>query len=530
MRTIIFNCRALTMNQAMPEATAAVTDGEEILYVGSDSQALSFAHKDARIIDARGGSLLPGFNDSHMHLLGFGLHLRTIDCREFTSISSLQEQVAERASMTPQGEFIVGRGWDQNKWPGGRYPCRFDLDSAAPNHPVVLFRACGHVLVANSLALQLAKVDATTLDVLGGSFDRTEQGELTGVLREKAMEYVYVALPEITPHQISQALAQAAGYAVSRGLTTVQTHDGSGSEWQQIVQMYQTLKLPLRVNVLFNLDREQILLDGEHMLAINAKNSDRLGVKTIKIMADGSLGARTAAMSEPYTDDPLNKGLSYYTQDSLNALVSAAHQAGFQVAIHAIGDFTAEQAIRAIESAQGSNKTRRHRLIHCQVLRRDLVERMARAGIVAEIQPIFVTTDLHWTKERIGKERLSFAYAWKSLLEFGVQCAGGSDCPVETMDPLAGITAAVTRTDGSGYPSGGWLPREKLSVREAIALFTVGSAYAEHMETIKGQIKPHFAADLVLLEGDIEAVPPLEIKNMRVKMTMVAGRVVFEQS
>jgi len=530
MRTIFHNCRVLTMNPSMPEATAVVAEGAKIIYVGNDRLALSFAGNDSRLIDGGGGSLLPGFNDSHLHLLGLGLSMNNIDCRDVLDMPALQEKVAARVRSAPLGEAILGRGWDQNKWPAATYPSRYDLDQVSPHHPVILFRACGHVLVCNSRALQMANIDDSIQDVEGGSFDRTPDEKLTGVLREKAMNFILSALPKSSPQVLRDALVKAAEHAVANGITTVQTHDGGGNDWEEVVQAYRDLDLPLRVNVLFNLDKDEILAYGQDMRAASSRDEQKLGVKTIKIMADGSLGARTAALREPYHDDPTNTGLYYYTQEAFDDLVRAAHQAGFQVAIHAIGDYTADQAITAIERAQGSDTARRHRLIHCQILRRDLVARMAQANIVAEIQPIFVTTDLHWTEHRIGPERLPYAYAWKSLLEFGVQCAGGSDCPVEGISPLAGIAAAVTRSDSNGFPREGWLPEQKLSIREAIALFSIGSAYAEHMEWCKGQIRPHYLADLVLLGEDIEAVKPLDIRGVKVKLTMIAGSIAYEQS
>lgn len=530
MQTIFHNCHVLTMNPSMPEAAAVVTRGDKIVYVGNDSTALSFAGPGSRIIDGRGGSLLPGFNDSHLHLLGLGLSMSNIDCRDLLGLPALQAKVAARVREASADEVILGRGWDQNKYPGATYPSRFDLDEVAPHHPVILFRACGHVLVCNSRALQLANINDGVEDVEGGSFDRTPAGELTGVLREKAMSFVLSALPKSSPEVIRTALLRAAEHALSHGITTAQTHDGNGNDWEEVARAYHELALPLRVNLLFNLDRSEIMSFGPTMLAANSRDEQRVGVKTIKIMADGSLGARTAALSEPYHDDPNNTGLSYYTQEAFDDLVRVAHQAGFQVAVHAIGDYTADQAITAIERAQGSDTTRRHRLIHCQILRRDLVERMSQANIVAEIQPIFVTTDLHWTEDRVGKERLRHAYAWRSLLEFGVNCAGGSDCPVEIIAPLAGITAAVTRSDNNGNPPEGWLPEQKLTVREAVALFTVGSAYAEHMEGCKGQIRPQYLADLVLLAKNVETVEARHIRDIKIALTMVAGHIAYAPS
>lgn len=528
MRTIFTNCKILTMNIAQPEATALVVEGNKILFVGNDIDALSFKQVDSHMIDGLGTTLVPGFNDSHMHLLNLGVAMSSVDCRGLADIKGLQQRVKDKAEQAAPGSVIVGRGWDQNKWTDGRYATKEDLDAVAPEHPVILTRACGHVLVANSLALQLAGVDANTMDMEGGSLDRDEQGQPTGVLRERAMGLVRQIIPAIDATSIREALQVGAQHAISRGLTSVQTNDGGGAAWEEVISAYHELKLPLRVNVEFGMSLEQLNDFAERMHAANQVSPEHVGVKTIKVMADGSLGARTAALSTPYSDAPNEKGLSYFEQESLNSLLAAAHMAGFQIAIHAIGDYTAEQAITAIEQAQGSDTSRRHRMVHCQILRRDLVERMAKANIVAEIQPVFLITDLHWTESRVGQERLAFSYAWKSLLEYGVNCSGGSDCPVEVLDPLLGIGAAVTRTDVTNWPAEGWLPQQKLSVREAVALFTVGSAYAEHMETKKGILKPGYLADMVLLSDDIEAVNPFAIKDMSVKLTMVDGKVVYK--
>jgi len=526
MRTIFTNCKILTMNVAQPEATALVVDGNKILYVGNNEEALKFKQVDSEVIDGNGCSLLPGFNDSHMHLLGLGVSMNSVDCRGLANIHGLMQRVEGKVKATAPGSFITGRGWDQNKWTDGRYPSRYDLDAVAPNHPVVLTRACGHVLVANSLAMQLAGVDVNTMDMEGGSLDRDEQGEPTGIFRERAMDLVRKVIPPSNEQDIRDALKVASQHAVSRGLTTVQTHDGNGAGWEKVIAAYHELALPVRANVQFGFNMEQVNEYASKLHAAGAVSPHLVGVKTVKVMADGSLGARTAALSEPYSDAPQEKGLSYYEQGALNDLISAAHQAGFQVAIHAIGDYTAEQAITAIELAQGCDTSRRHRIVHCQILRRDLVERMAKANIVAEIQPVFLITDLHWTESRVGKERLEFSYAWKSLLEYGVNCSGGSDCPVEVLDPLLGICAAVTRSDVNNWPVEGWLPKQKLSVQEAVALFTVGSAYAEHMEHAKGILKPGYLADLILLSDDIEAIKPCAIKDLAVNLTMVDGKVV----
>ncbi|MDP3058214.1 MAG: amidohydrolase family protein, partial [bacterium] len=262
------------------------------------------------------------------------------------------------------------------------------------------------------------------------------------------------------------ALKAAGARAAMNGITSVQTNDAKDN-WREIYRIFIEANLPLRARLLPTLSRESLLSDLDDLRQVMAKSGPKVAMGTIKVMADGSLGARTAALDTPYADDWQNKGIHYYSQSELNELVACIHDCGLQVAIHAIGDYTVGQCLTAIELAQGGDISRRHRIIHCQVLRADLIDRMSRAGIIAEIQPVFLITDHHWTESRLGLERLSFAYCWKTLIERGVKCAGGSDSPVEDINPLLGIHAAVNRTDLQGAPAGGWLPTQRLSIPEA---------------------------------------------------------------
>ncbi len=532
MRHIFFNGSLYTADPRLPRAQALVTDGDRILFVGSSSDALNGRQPGDMLIDLGGRSLLPGFNDSHLHFLGLGMALQAVNCAGLNSIAELKQKVHERVAEARDGEWITGRGWDQNRYTEGRYPSRHDLDEVAPNHPVVLNRACGHLLVANTRALQLAGMNAATADVDGGKIDREADGFPTGVLRERAMGLLHHAIPEADAHARRRAVDLASVHAVTKGITSVQAND-AGNDWRQVWEAYaealQHDQLPVRVNLQFSIGADQLLKDQQALFDANQSVlNDLLRFGVVKIMADGSLGGRTAAFSEEYSDDPGNYGLTYHTQETMDYLVKTAHSLGYQVAIHAIGDRTADQAITAIERAQGTWPGRRHRLVHCQVLTPQLIERMARAGMVAEIQPKFITTDLHWAGSRIGPKRLRYAYAWRTLLDFGVACSGGSDCPVEPIDPLLGIFAAVNRTDLDDQPKNGWLPDQKLSVARSIELFTTGSAYAEHKEQIKGRLQRGYKADLVLLSGDILSVDPAEIKNMSVNLTMVDGRIVYQ--
>lgn len=533
LRHVFFNGNLFTADPRLPMAQALVTDGDRILFVGSNAEVLNGKQAGDVLVDLAGRSLLPGLNDSHLHFIGLGMALQAVNLIGSNSIEEIKEKVREHVLTARDGDWITGRGWDQNRFIEGRYPNRHDLDEVAPHHPVVLYRTCGHLLVANTKAMQMAGLTSQTNDVDGGGIDREVDGFPTGVLRERAMGLVRHAIPDVDAHARRRAVDLAAAHAVTTGITSVQANDGGG-DWRSVWEAYeQALKqdrLPVRVNLQFSLSADRLLTDRHALFEANQTvTGDRLRFSVVKIMADGSLGARTAAFAKPYSDDPDNSGMAYHSQEAMDYLVNTVHSLGYQVAIHAIGDRTADQAITAIERAQGTRNDRRHRLVHCQVLDPQLIGRMARAGIVAEIQPKFVTTDLHWAGSRIGSSRLRFAYAWKTLLDFGVACSGGSDCPVEPIDPLLGIYAAVNRTDLDGQPEQGWLPDEKLSVSEAIELFTVGAAYAEHQEQTKGRLQRGHKADLVVLSGDIMATDSTAIKDLKVDLTMTGGMIVHQR-
>lgn len=499
------------------------------------------AARNATEHDLGGGVAFPGFADSHLHLLWYGLALNEIDLFAAGSLADVREPVRRMAGTRPPGTWITGHGWQQENFREGRMPTRHDLDDVSRDHPVLLRRACGHIAVANTVALRLAGLDAGSGDPPGGELDRDTDGELTGILKEKAVELVAAVMPQPTLADFRAALRRAADKALAAGLTAVHTDDmRHARDLSGLLGLYRDIVhrdgVPLRVDL--HIDWEF----GDETIAAQLVTGRDLGIEPgffriggAKLFSDGSLGGRTAALRAPYADDPTTSGLLVLPPDELARRATAAAAAGFQVVIHAIGDRGAEVTLDAFAAALPAiphhasvhPSARRPRLIHAQVFGRDLIERTRDLGVVAEIQPKFVTGDMKFAEARIGSSRLPYAYAWRSLLDAGVRCAGGSDCPIEPLDPLLGIWAAVCRHDMDGGPAEGWLPEQRLTVGQALALFTSDVAFANGTEHERGQLAPGFVADLTVLDRDPWLVPAAELRHLRVTQTLVGGRVAY---
>lgn len=499
------------------------------------------AARKARTHDLGGGTAVPGFADSHLHLLWYGLALDEINLFAAGSIADVCQSVQQLAAERPPGTWITGHGWQQDQLRERRMPSRTDLDAVSPVHPVLLRRACGHIAVANSVALAIAGLGPDSPDPPGGALERDRDGELTGILQERAIERVAQHMPQPTLADFQMALRRAANRALAAGLTAVHTDDlRHARDLPGLLDVYRDLLrpggVPLRVDL--HIDWDYFADAVAAGLATGhdvGPQPDRLRIGGAKLFSDGSLGGRTAALRAPYSDAPGTSGLLVLPPDELARRAKAAAAAGFQLVIHAIGDRGAEVTLDAMAAAQPalpsgpavSPAARRPRLVHGQILGADLVDRCRQLGAIVEIQPIFVTGDMKFTEARVGPDRLPYAYAWRTLLEAGVPCAGGSDCPIEPFDPLLGIWSAVCRHDLDGQPSAGWQPQERLSVGEALALFTTGAAFANGMEHERGRLAPGYVADLTVLDGDPWHVPPGELRELRVTQTIIDGEVAF---
>ncbi|MGB9813816.1 MAG: amidohydrolase [Thermovenabulum sp.] len=537
MDLILYNGKIVTMDEKMPEVEAVGIGGGKIVEIGSNEEVLSYKGKNTVIIDLKGKTVVPGFNDSHMHLLSFALSLEKADLNGCDGINELIRRVRKfiEANGIKNGEWVQGRGWNHEFFKEKRMPTRRDLDKISEEHPIILTRTCGHVAVANTYALKLAGIFENPPYVEGGSIDLDEKGTPTGILRENAMELVYKLLPMYKKDKIKEMIIKASNNFLKAGLTSVQTDDLDSikGDFKEILEAYFELeaekKLPIRVN-------EQVLLPTMEKLEAFLELGYRTGhgseyfkIGPLKLLTDGSLGGRTAALSFPYEDDKTTRGIAIYNQEQLDELIEKAYLNGMQVACHAIGDRAMDMVFSSYDKAMKKfpKKDPRLRIIHCQITTEELIDKFKKYNVIADIQPIFVSSDLTIVEKRVGKERAKWTYNWKTLIEKGVHVAGGSDCPVEPFNPILGIYAAVTRKNLSGYPEDGWLPEQRLSVKQAVHIFTMGSAYCTYEESIKGSITPGKLADMVVLSEDIFNIVPDEIKDVGVEMTILGGKIVY---
>lgn len=447
---------------------------------------------------ARGADfVMPGFIDSHVHLLSVGLALQALRLNNCTSKEHFSAELASYAQSFT-GQWIVGRGWDQNKM--GFTPDRHYLDSICPNRPVVLNRTCGHVLAANTKALEASGVSETTT-VAGGVVKRDSHGKLTGILEEKAMQLVHNAVPRPEPAILYSALERAIKYAYDCGITGVQTDDrGVVGSYDKLWDLYTsvTSNLPLRAQLHYNIGSKADLLEYIY-LRKQIQDTEFIYKGAAKLFLDGSLGARTAALVDDYSDDMGNRGVLIYPDEEVEEIVRVAEQEGVQLAMHAIGDRAIEQAITAVTKVKGGNATTlAHRIIHCQITNSSQIQRMVALGLVAEIQPVFLQTDMHWAKSRVGEVRLQTSYAWQTMERAGLVMTGGSDAPVEDINPWPGVYTAVTRKDQQGHYAIDWQQDESLSLEKALEIYTKGSAWLAKWDF--GCIRPGMKADVAVYE------------------------------
>lgn len=531
---IFHNARIIALDPTEPRAEALAVSGERILAVGKNEDILALASKSTEIMDLGGQVMVPGFNDSHMHLLNLGYFMDGVDLRAARSRSDLIRLGQEYVRSNPSREWILGRGFNDETFDRKVLPTRFDLDEISPVLPIIFTRVCGHICVANSKALQMTGINANTPNPPGGSIGRDASGEATGVLQETAISLVTSLIPSPTIFDLKRALRKAGAAVASLGLTTVQSNDLSGAQTlnarlEAYYQLAEAGELPIRVNLQATMPTLGDLTAYLQAYKDHSTPGSQVSLGPLKLLADGSLGGRTAALTYPYADAPDTSGMAIHTQEELDELVLLAAEANLQVAVHAIGDKAIDMVIDSYERAKRyvATWTARPRIIHCQITRYDQLVRMASLGIVADIQPIFVPTDLHFVEQRVGAKNAKHAYAWKTMNKLGIRTAGGSDCPVESCNPLWGMHAAITRQDHSGTPPRGWNPGECLTPREALALFTTGSAYASHEEGIKGTLSAGKLADFVILPADPTQGDPKQLLDLQVTATYVGGRRVF---
>ena len=516
VKLAILNANVITLDSKRPKAEAVTIQNGKIIAVGSNEEISKYVDNETKVIDAKKRTVVPGFIDCHVHMTGFGRSLQDLDLRNVKSIKEMQQKLQEYAKKNPEKSWIFGGRWNQEKFVERRFPSRWDLDAAVPDKPVFLVRVCGHAGVVNSKALQLAGITKETI-IEGGKIDLDENtGEPNGILRENALELVWKATPKPSIKEVENACLLACRKAVEAGLTGVHWIVDSADEIRIIQKLCSEGKLPLRVYLGIP---AEFLDELVNLGLATGFGNDMAKIGFVKIFADGSLGARTAALKQPYSDKPETSGMILCTQKKLNKLVLKVHRAGLQLGVHAIGDRAIETVLKAFLKAlrEFPRENHRHRIEHCSVLNPKLIRQMKRLGIVASVQPHFVVSDF-WVVNRVGNVRARWVYPFKTLIHEGLVVASGSDCPVEPINPLLGVWAAVAR---KGYAE------ESLTLEEALRTYTLNAAYASFDENKKGTIEVGKFADLTILSDDLATVSPEKIRDVAVEMVLVDGEIVY---
>ncbi|MFE8704175.1 amidohydrolase [Cytobacillus sp. FJAT-54145] len=530
MGTLWFGGPIYTLQEEGHKVEAVLTEGDKILQIGSKEE-LETNYKEFIHLrrDLEGSTLLPGFVDSHMHLIGHGERLIRLNLSHFTSKDELLEAVKAYSKQFKPGEWIIGEGWNENLWDNPEPVNKDDLDRVAPEHPVILKRICRHAIAVNSLAMQRASIHRNTDCPDGGVIEKDKQGNPVGIFKEQAQELILSVVPEVSEDYLKVAMQAAIKDAHRLGLTGGHTEDlnyygGFWKTYNTFINVIEEEPLRFRAHLLVH---HEVSEDFKGAGGEFLKGNEWIEFGAFKAFADGALGGRTALLSHPYADDPSTNGVAIYSQEQLNDIVLKARKMNMPVAIHTIGDLAFDMALQAIEEnpLQGSG---RDRLIHAQILRKDLIERAKNLPLILDIQPSFVASDFPWVIERIGHENMTYCYAWKTLLGENIPCAGGSDAPIESLDPLLGIYTAVTRSKVDGEEI--YNANEALSVYEAVSLFTKGSAYAACHEHDRGEVKPGYFADFTILKQNIFSVPYNEIHLIEVDKTVVGGEIVYEKN
>lgn len=533
---ILHNGFIWTGDSEQPQVQALAIAGGKVIAVGSSDEILAVHKGDAtECVDLGGDRVIPGLNDSHLHLINTGAVMEMVlldGCR------SNEELVERMKKGSAESGWIVGRGFNHEQFTDRRMPTRWDLDQVSTEIPVMAVRTCGHVAICNSKLLEMAGVAKGFGQVDGGEIRYDDKGEPTGFLAEQAMGLAYaLQTTEPSREDYKRRISNAMAALIRSGLTSVHTDDLGAEQWDEKIGAYYELysegKLPLRINhqLRFGNPEDLLRFDAwlkEHSSVYRFDRND-FSYEVVKLMTDGSLGGRTAAMAEPYADDPSTCGVPVLTRAEMTAILSKAHELGYMLSGHAIGDKAIIDLMEAMADSVPQEKwpEARSQIIHAQITTEAMLTRMQELHLHCDVQPAFVATDAPIVAERVGEAKAKTSYAWKTMLDLGVTVSGGSDSPVESFNPFYGIFCAVTRTDAAGNPVGGWLPDQKLSVAEAVALYTTGSAYAERKETIKGRLMPGYLADCLRIDRDIFAVSPEQIKDTQVKTSWIGGKVAY---
>lgn len=514
---------------------AIAVRGDRILAVGKTFDLQKYKGPETQVVDLGGRFVMPGFNDAHLHLAAAGMTKLNVDLTGVKSLDELRERLGKKVEQASAGEWIQGAGWDETLWPVKVPPTRWDVDEVSGDHPVFLVRIDGHIAVANTRALQLASITLASRDPMGGHIDRNENGEPTGILRETAQDAVLQVIPKPNHDQRRHALELALADLAEHGVTSAQDYS---PEWENF-QIYEELekegKLTARISEWLPFDDSVDELDQKR--SSHPPSDLMLHTGMLKAFMDGSLGSRTAALLEPYADDPKNSGIPRYDPVKLNEMAKERVLAGFQLGFHAIGDKGVQMALDAFAEAEkaareahikgaGGTDEFRLRVEHAQVTTSQQISRFSQLKAVASMQPCQLLTDMRWAQDRLGPKRAATSYAWLAFLNKNVPLAFGTDYPIEPVDPFRGLYAAVTRKSEDGKRE--YFPEQRLTIDQAIHAYTVGSAFAQFEEKEKGEIVPGMLADFIVLDRDVTAVSPGKMLATEVLRTVVGGKTVYE--
>jgi predicted amidohydrolase YtcJ len=518
-----------------PRAQAMAVSKGRIMAAGSSDEIRKIKGPHTQVVDLGGRFAMPGFNDAHLHLANGGFEMLNVELSGTKSLEEMKARIAERVKSAAHGEWILGRGWDDTKWPVQKIPTRHDLDAITRGHPALFIRTDGHMLVANSAALRSAGVTKQTQDPPGGRIDREADGEPAGGMRETAQALVRSKVPPPTMAQRRRGAELALREAARCGLTSAQDN----SQWDDFLtyaELEKEGRLTLRISEWLQFPQPMSVLQERRV--IHAKDR-MLHTGMLKGFMDGSIGSHTAAMLAPYTDEPKNSGLPQFEQAKLDQMTAERAAADFQMGFHAIGDRGVAMALEAFATAERGVAEKnpkapqlkqpggfRFRIEHAQVVAPEDFARFRELEVIASMQPNHLLTDMNWAIARIGAERAKYSYAWNEFLKNSVVLAFGTDYPVEPITPFRGLYAAVTRKNEAGTKE--YVPEEKISIDQAIAAYTSGAAYAEFAERDKGRLAPGYLADFVVLDRDITRVAPAEILQTKVLRTVVGGKTVWE--
>lgn len=528
---VLVNGKVWTENPRQPEAEAVAILGNRIVRVGSSADIRKLAGPATRVIDLNGKRVVPGFNDAHVHFTDGGAGLASVQLGDAKTQAEFRQRIAAFALTLPKGTWILRGEWDHERWSPAQIPTHQLIDDSTPDNPVLVERVDGHMALANALAMKLARITKDTKDVAGGVIVRDAQGNPTGIFKDAAQDLITRVIPPASRQQLRAAIEAAEKYAAENGVTSVQDMSAAPDTLRVYEQLLHDGKLQVRIS------GHQPLPTWKRLAApgiLANFGNDILHIGGLKGFADGSLGSTTAWFFKPYLDAPGSSGIAsdeLSKPEEMYANIRDADRAGLQVAIHAIGDRANNTILNFYERAEKENgpRDRRFRIEHAQHLLKSDIPRFASLHVIASMQPYHAIDDGRWAAKRIDAERIQTSYAFRSLLDSGATLAFGSDWPVAPMVPLMGIYAAATRRTLDGKNPKGWVPEQKITVAEAVHGYTMGAAFAEREEAIKGSLAPGKLADLVVLSEDIFHIDPVEVEHTRVEMTVFDGRIIYQR-